>query len=298
MLVVAGPTAGGKSDLAVGLAERLDAEIVGADSRQIYRYMDVGTAKPEAPLRARVRHHLIDVADPDEPYDVARWRSDALASAAEIAARGRRVVVCGGTGLYLRSLSRGLFRGPAADPGLRAAWEERAREDPDAAHAELARVDPASAARLHPNDRVRVVRALEVFSTTGKPLSAWHAEHGLSERPFGVLTLEVVREAADLQARIERRAAAMVACGLVDEVRALRMRFPDAERALAAIGYREAAAVIDGRLDADDLVAAIATATRRYAKRQRTWLRGQTETTAVDADDVDPAFRVAERFFS
>lgn len=299
VLVIAGPTASGKSGLAVDLAEALGAEIVGADSRQVYRYMDAGTAKPEARLRARVRHHLIDVVDPDADYDVAAWRSGALSALADIHARGRLAIVCGGTGLYLRSLERGLFAGPPADPALRRRLEQEEASSPGALHARLAQVDPSAAARIHANDRVRLVRALEVFEATGRPLSAWLSEHGLSERPFAALTLEVEVSREELRERIEARSKAMVDAGLVEELESLYARgYSPGTRAFQAIGYREAGLCLAGMLPRHRLAESIATATTQYAKRQRTWLRGQSDTVKVARGDVGAGLRLARKFFS
>jgi len=299
VLVIAGPTAAGKSELAVVVAEALGAEIVGADSRQVYRYMDAGTAKPEAPLRARVRHHLIDIVDPDTDYDVAAWRSGALSALADIHRRGRAAIVCGGTGLYLRSLERGLFAGPPADSSLRRRLEDQDLATPGALHARLAEVDPAAAARIHANDRVRLVRALEVYEVTGRPLSAWLAEHGLSERPFATLTLEVEVSREQLRERIEARSKAMVEGGLVEELESLYARgYPPGTRAFQAIGYREAGLCLAGALPAHRLAELIGRATMQYAKRQRTWLRGQANTVKVVRGDAEAALRLARKFFS
>lgn len=298
VLVVAGPTAAGKSELAVAVAESLGAEIVGADSRQIYRLLDVGTAKPTREQRERARHHLVDVADPDEDWDVATWRAAAFAALADIESRGRPAIVCGGTGLYLRSLARGLFAGPPADPPLRERLEAEERERSGALHERLSTVDPASARRIHANDRVRLVRALEVHELTGRPLSAWLAEHGLEEKPFETLTIEVDVEAAVLRERIAARSRAMVEEGIVEELEALLRRYPPSTRAFDAIGYREAADVLAGRLDRGRLAEAIATSTAQYAKRQRTWLRGQARTVKVPAGDAARVARLAREFFS
>jgi tRNA dimethylallyltransferase len=298
VLVIAGSTACGKSELAVLLAEKLDAEIVGADSRQVYRFMDVGTAKPTQEQRARAAHHLVDIVDPDEDYDVAAWRSAALSALAAIHSRGCRAIVCGGTGLYLRSLGRGLFAGPAADPAVRERLQREERQSPGALHRRLCELDAASARRIHANDLVRTVRALEVHELTGRPLSAWLAEHVLSERPFDMLTLEVEIEREILRERIVARSRAMVDAGIVDELAALHRRYPANTRAFDAIGYRQAADCLAGRLAPDHLADAISVATVQYAKRQRTWLRGQLETTQVAAGSDSAALRLAGDFFS
>lgn len=291
LLVVCGPTAVGKTDLAVELAERFGGEVVGADSRQVYRAMDVATSKPSAELRGRIPHHLIDIVDPDQPFDVADWRHRALDSLADIASRGRVAIVCGGTGLYLRSLLFGLFDGPPADAALRERLAGEERKRAGTLHSRLAEVDSASAARIHANDLVRLVRALEVFETTGDTLTAWHARHGLAERPFDTLVLEVTLPREDLHRRIDARAKSMVAAGLLDEVRALGRRYDLDLKAFSAIGYREARACLRGDLAEDALASAVARATRAYAKRQRVWLRGQMSTVPVPTGDLVLATR-------
>ena len=297
VLVVCGPTAVGKSELAVELAERLGGEIVGADSRQVYRHMNVATAKPGAALRARCVHHLIDIVDPDEPLDVAAWRELALDALADVAARGRTAIVCGGTGLYLRSLLAGLFAGPPADAALRARLAEEERHEPGSLHRRLAIVDPSSAARIHPNDLVRIVRALEVYETTAETLATWHARHGLSDRAFESLCLEVTLPREELHLRIEARTEAMVAGGLLDEVRSLGERYDLDLKAFSAIGYREARACLRGTIAPPDLGAAITRSTRAYAKRQRVWLRGQMSTVPVGPTDIARAADLASAFF-
>ncbi|MFN2377027.1 MAG: tRNA (adenosine(37)-N6)-dimethylallyltransferase MiaA [Candidatus Binatia bacterium] len=299
VLVIAGPTACGKSDLAFELARALGAEIVGADSRQVYRYMDIGTAKPGTAQRHAVRHHLIDVVDPDEDYDVAAWRSAAMAALADIHARGRLPIVCGGTGLYLRSLVRGLFAGPPADAGRRARLEAEEAGNPGSLHVRLAEVDPVTARRIHANDLLRTVRALEVHEATGRPLSAWLGEHGLSEKPFESLTLEIDVDRETLRSRIEARSVAMVDEGIVEELSSLYARgYPPGTRVFDAIGYREAALCLEGRLDRSGLATAIAVSTSQYAKRQRTWLRGQMGTVKVPPGDTSASLRLAREFFS
>ncbi len=299
VLVIAGPTASGKSDIAVEVAEAVGAEIVGADSRQVYRYMDAGTAKPTAAQRARVPHHLLDVVDPDENYDVARWRSDAMSALAAIHARGAKAVVCGGTGLYLRSLARGLFAGPPADAAIRARLEAEEKNAPGSLHARLSQVDAASARRIHANDVVRTVRALEVHEATGRPLSAWLGEHALSEKPFDAKTVEIDAPRDVLAERVAARSRDMVRQGIVEELKGLYDRgYGPETRAFDAIGYRQAADCLAGRLAASGLADAIALATLQYAKRQRTWLRGQMDTQKVALGDTRGALRLARAFFS
>ena len=299
VLVVAGATASGKSAMAVALAQALGAEIVGADSRQVYQRMDIGTAKPSQEERELVRHHVVDVVDPAEPYDVSQWRRDALDALSDIHARGKLAIVCGGTGLYIRSLTRGLFSGPPADPLVRERLEAREAVTPGCLHRELQREDAASAARIHPNDLLRTVRALEVKESTGRPLSAWLAEHGLSERLFETLTLDVSVDRDLLRERIAERSRRMVEDGLIEELAGLyALGYAPTTRAFDAIGYRQAAMCLEGTLPRNEVADAVSLATSQYAKRQRTWLRGQAEARPVAPDARPEALRLARAFFS
>jgi tRNA dimethylallyltransferase len=275
LVVVAGPTAAGKSDAALRLCEERGAELVSCDSLQVYRGFDVGSAKPSAGEQARVRHHLIDVAAPGEDFTAARYLAAARGAIEDAAGRGRGVVVAGGSGLYLRALLHGLAPAPGRDPGLRARLEAMStRFGERRLWRHLRRVDPDAAQRIAPRDRVRVVRALEVFHLTGRPLSAHHraGELPLPGHEARVFVLDPGQAA--LRPRVERRTAAMLEAGLVEEVRTLLERHGEV-RPLAAIGYREVVAHLRGELPAGALAAAITTATMRYAKRQRTWFRHQ-----------------------
>lgn len=275
LVCLVGPTASGKSALALELAARVGGEIVSADSRQVYRHLDIGTAKATAAERAAVPHHCLDLIEPEEVFDVARFRAAAAAAVEDVTRRGRVPLVVGGTGLYVRALVGGLCPAPARVPALRAALAAAAAAEGTAAlHRRLAVADPAAAARIDPRDGVRIVRALEVGLATGVPLSTWQARHGFAERPYEVLMLGLARPVAELDARIAARVSAMVAAGLLEEVRALRARGLGEEApGLAAVGYREMLACLSGRLDLGAAVAATVLATRRFAKRQRTWFR-------------------------
>jgi tRNA dimethylallyltransferase len=279
ILCLVGPTASGKTALALDVAERLDAEIVSADSRQVYRGMDVGTAKPTPAERARVRHHALDLVEPDEPFDAGRYRAAAFAAIADVTARGRHVLVVGGTGLYLRALRFGLCPAPPRIPRLRAvlkAWA--AREGAPALHRRLALVDPIAAGRIHANDTVRIVRALEVALATGRRLSDWQRTHGFAEPSVDALVLGLAVDTPALDARIAARVDTMLAVGWLDEVRALVARgYPDDAPVWRTLGYGEMRAVVEGRTDLAAARAACVLATRRYAKRQRTWFRHEPE---------------------
>lgn len=289
-----GPTASGKTAVGVALARRIGAEVVALDSMTLYRGMDVGTAKPTEAERGGVPHHLIDVLDPWEPSSVADYLRRADLAAREIEARGRRVLFVGGTPLYLKALLRGLFDGPPADPALRDRLGREADARGDLAlHARLAEVDPASAARLHPNDRRRVIRALEVFAATGLPLGALQAEH---DRPAsGVAALAIERPRAEIHARIDARVVAMVGGGLVDEARRLRdAPRPIGETAAQGVGYREAFAFLRGEVDEPTMVDLIRARTRQFAKRQATWFRGLAEVRPWPVPPDEPPEATAE----
>ncbi len=277
-IALVGPTASGKTELAIELARRFDAEIVGADSRQVYRGLDVGSAKPTAAQRAAVPHHLIDVAEPDEVFNCARFRELALEAIGDIRARGKRVLVVGGTGLYVRVLRHGLFPGPGRDPDLRRRLTAEEDAAPGALHRRLEEVDPAAAARLHARDRVRLIRALEVYELSGRPISAWQAEHRFANggQEMTVIALELPR--AEIYARIEARCAAMIEGGLIEEVRGLLdAGYAPELPALQSPGYREIGEYLRGLCDLDTARERVARATRRLAKRQMTWLRGEAE---------------------
>lgn len=278
-LVLTGPTGSGKTALALELAPRLNAEIVAADSMTLYRGMDVGTAKPTADEQARVPHHLIDLLDPWESATVAWWLDRANAAVADIESRGKTALFVGGTPFYLKALLCGLFPSPPVDEELRRRLEAEAEAvGPVAFHARLAAVDAASAQRLHPNDVRRVVRALEVWHQTGKPISewqqqAWWAGERPRFRPGACLALTVPRD--ELYARIDHRVAAMFASGWIEEVRRLRGSvYPLSREAGMALGYREVGEFLDGRRALAETVAEVQLRTRQFAKRQLTWFRG------------------------
>ena len=287
-VLLLGPTASGKSALALRLAQQLPLEIVSIDSAQVYRGMDIGTAKPSAAERAAVPHHLIDIRDPAEPYSAAAFVRDATATIADIRARGRVPLVVGGTMLYAKALREGLAELPSADPALRSEIEADARAlGWPALHARLAAIDPTTAARLKPNDRQRIQRALEICAQTGRPMSELLTAHGASTPPVMIALLPADR--AELHRRIAVRFDAMLAAGLVDEVRALRARgdlvadLPS----MRSVGYRQAWKFLDGALAADEFRAAGIAATRQLAKRQITWLRSMRNATFLDPFAAD-----------
>lgn len=299
LLIIVGPTAVGKTGLAIALANRFSAEIVGADSVQIYRGLDIGSAKPTPEEQAQARHHLVDVADPAEQFSAARFAELADAAIADISARDKRVLVAGGTGLYVRALLYGLAPAPPADEKireeLRGQWDELG---PAAMHARLAELDPEAARRLHPNDRQRVLRALEVCLATGRPLSAWQADHGFSDLRYRHVLVGLDRARDELYKRIELRSRLMWDGGLVEETRAvLDGGAPPDAHGLNTLGYRQAVAVILGRMSREEALEDTIRQTKAYAKRQLTWFRGMDGIHWHSPDDIEGiAARAADLF--
>lgn len=276
LVVIAGPTASGKTGAALALARALSGELIGADSVQVYRGFDIGSAKPDAAELDGIAHHLIDVIDPDEAIDAMGYARLADAAIADVVTRGKVPLIVGGTGLWIRALVRGLVDVPLPDPEIRARLEARAEaEGAPALHAHLAEVDPLSAESIHPNDALRIVRALEVFEQTGRALGELRREHALGEprHPTLFVVLEAKGEAHDLT--IEKRIDAMIDSGWVDEVRALLDRWPRSARAFGSVGYREMVAHVLDEVSLQDTKRAIRKSTRLYARRQRTWFGGE-----------------------
>ena len=279
LLVIAGPTASGKSALALDLAEQLNGEIICVDSLTVYRGLAIGSAKPTAEQQQRVPHHLLDIREPTDPFTASDFRTAAAAAIHEIAGRGKRPILAGGTGLYLRSLLRGLNKAPGEDPVLREALRERLeREGGAVLLAELAKVDPDTAQRLHPNNRNRIIRALEVFQTSGIPLAQFQAEHGFADSPYHALQFCLDLPRPTLYQRIDDRVDAMLAAGLVAEVQGLlQTGIPADCKPLQAIGYKEVVAYLQGRHDQNEMIRLIKRNTRHFAKRQLTWFRAEPE---------------------
>ena len=278
LLCLLGPTAVGKTEIAIQLAQRLNAEIVSVDSRQIYRQMDIGTAKPTTEEQQAARHHLIDCVDISEPFSVADYQSLADAAITDIQNRGKQVLLAGGAGLYFRAVVDGLFEGPSADTALRERLEQEAVQfGVEALHERLRACDPISAERIHPNNVVRVIRALEVYELTGTPMSEhqqqWQYQH--QRYPFTAFCLTMPR--ALLYSRIEQRVDVMLANGLVAEVESLLAEgYARDSAALRSFGYRELIDYLDGKCTYLEAVAQLKQNTRRFAKRQLTWFRKDT----------------------
>lgn len=294
--VIAGPTASGKTALAVALARRLGGEIVNADSQQVYRGLDVGTAKPTAEERAAARHHLLDLVEPGEGMDAARFAALADAAIEDIAARGGVPIVAGGTGLYVRALLHGVVAAPGRDPALRLRLEEEAaRLGRPALHARLGEIDPEAAQRIRPNDLVRIVRALEI-AASGRLPSELFAAHAFGADRYDAVLLALDPPRAELHRRIDARVAEMFAGGLLDEARALRVRFGGAMPPKLPIGYGEAIACVSGELPLAEAIRRVQVAHRRYARRQVVWLRKERGVEWVRPPyDADALARRVER---
>ncbi|MCE9574826.1 MAG: tRNA (adenosine(37)-N6)-dimethylallyltransferase MiaA [Deltaproteobacteria bacterium] len=297
LVVIVGPTASGKTRLAVDLARRTGGEVVSADSQQVYAGMDIGTGKATADERAAVPHHLIDIVAPDDTMTAARFITLADAAIADIAARGRPVIVCGGTGLYIRALLLGLFEGPPADAALRAELDAAADAHGTAhLHARLAAIDPAMARKIDPHDQKRLVRALEVHQLTGVPMSEHQArhDHRTAAARYPHVLVGLSPERATLHARIEARVDAMIAAGLVDEVAGLRARgFAPPMRSQGAIGYAEVHDHLAGVHSLATMIELIKRNSRRYARRQISWhrpdplVRWHSEASDVDLGSLE-----------
>jgi tRNA dimethylallyltransferase len=291
LLAIVGPTGVGKTALAVALAREWPIEAVSVDSRQVFRRMDIGTGKPTAAERRALVHHLLDVVEPDDPYDAARFARDAAAAIGDIRARGRWPVLVGGSGLYLRALLHGLSPLPPADLALRRQLRaEAAAEGPAALHARLATQDPEAAARLHPRDLVRVTRALEIALLTGRPASAlWRHGGRRPPSPYRVLVVGLTMSREALYARLDARVDRMLAAGLLAEVEALLAAgFAPELPAMHGIGYRHLVPVVRQGVRLADAVRAMKRDTRRYAKRQWTWFLRDAVTHWVAVEPHEP----------
>ena len=285
-VALVGPTATGKSILALHLAQRFRGEIISADSVQVYRGLDIGTAKPLAEDRRMVPHHLVDICEPDEDYSAASFRQQADEIICGLHRCKTPIFVVGGTGLYLKALTRGLFRGPAADSELRSVLQQKAeKEGSEVLHRELRRLDAEAASRIHPHDRFRIIRALEVCSLGGKPISLFQREHGFRDAPYDVLKIGLCCEREDLYKRIDLRVERMVESGWVGEVRSLlNQGYGPGLKSMQSIGYRHIVSHLLADLPLEEAVRLIKRDTRRYAKRQITWFKADAEIYWFPAD--------------
>lgn len=287
IVVIAGPTASGKSSLAIELALLFSGEIISADSMQVYKYMDIGTAKPALKERAGIPHHLIDVAEPDEEYTAARFKADAGELIKEIRGRGNNVFVAGGTGLYIKALTEGLFEGPEGDRSLRDELLREARlEGRNHLHKRLKEVDPESAAGIHPNNLRRVIRALEVYYVSDRPISSFHKAHAFGERPYRTLKIGIKKDRPDLYGDIDERVDKMISDGLVDEVkRLIASGYSSDLKPMGALGYKEVLGFLRGGFPLEEAIRLLKRNTRHYAKRQMTWFKKDTEISWFSPDD-------------
>lgn len=297
ILIIAGPTAVGKTDASILLAQEQGAEVVSADSMQIYRGMDIGTAKPSQEQRKLVYHHMIDIAEPDQPYSVGDYLRDARAAIDGILASGGTPIVVGGTGLYIRALTRGLFQGPPADLELRERLLLREAEgEAGSLYSDLVKVDPEAAVKIHPNDLRRTIRALEVYYLRDKKLSAFQQEHSFQDRPYRFRLLFLVRSRSELYPRIEQRVDQMIEAGLEAEVRTLMERGYRPElSSLQGLGYKHFLDCFLGKTLRDEAVALLKRDTRRFAKRQFTWFRREPDAQWVDITGLDQTGEIVAR---
>ena len=300
IISICGPTGIGKTSFAISLAQKFNGEIIGADSMQIYKELDIGTAKPDAEELAAATHHLVDFLDPAEDYDAGRYVTDADGVIDTLVEAGKLPIVAGGTGLYIRALIHGLFRAKPADSTmlstLEKEWEEKGGET---LHKELEACDPVSAARIHPNDGFRVIRALEVFRTTGKPISEKQEDHGFAEERYQSLTFGLTMDRDRLYDRINRRVDIMMDQGLLNEVVQLKEKGYSLDlKAMQCIGYRHMGMYLKGEVDLDEAVRLLKRDTRRYAKRQFTWFRKEPGLIWIEPTDTERAHALVEAFLN
>jgi len=299
VVVLCGPTAVGKTALACSIAERFPVEVVSADSRQVYRGMDIGTAKPTAEEQRRVRHHLIDVVDPDGNFTAANFVAHGQRAIAAIHARGALPLIVGGTGLYIRALTSGLIDAPPADAELRARLQrEEEAGGAGTLYRRLQQVDPQQAATMHPHNLVRVIRALEVFEASGRPLSEFQRQHRFADEPYRLLKIGLDLPRVELDARINRRVEVMYESGLIEETAGLLAAgFHPELKSMRTIGYRETVQYLAGVFERDAAIVRIQTETRRYARRQQTWFRKENAIISFESlRETDSILKAIECF--
>ena len=298
IVIICGPTGIGKTAVAIDLAQRFKGQIIGADSMQIYKYMDIGTAKPTAEEQARVVHHMVGIVAPDEPFDAARYAEHARRIIAELCQHHILPFVVGGTGLYIKALLYGLFNDDVSDPQIRARLKAEAEtHGVEYLHQRLSRLDPETAQRLHPHDTYRILRALEVVEASGKCISHHHREHGFDEQPFDALKIGLKMEREFLYERINQRVDAMLAAGFLGEVKDLLKKGYTADiKAMQSLGYRHMVDAIQGRLTLAECVRRLKRDHRRYAKRQLTWFNADPEIVWKTPGQLEEMVRLVHRF--
>lgn len=301
IIVIVGPTASGKSALAIELSRRFDGEIVSADSMQVYRYMDIGTAKPVKEEREKIPHHLIDIVDPDEEFTAARYRDEASKVIMEIHKRGKNVFVVGGTGLYIRALTKGLFKGPGSDAQIRSelAMLGSGSDGAGYLYEKLKEADPQAAIGIHPNNTARIIRALEVYYLTNKPISVFQKEHNFSEEPYEVVKIGLSVDRKFLYKSIEDRVDNMIKAGLAEEARrVLDMGYSPGLKTMRGLGYKEIIGYIQNKYSLEDAVREIKKNTRRYAKRQMTWFKKEADIRWFSSEEKDKIISLIEGFLN
>ena len=298
IITICGPTGIGKTGFAISLAQKFNGEIIGADSMQIYKYLDIGTAKPDADERAAAPHHLVDFLDPALDFDAGQYETMASKLIHTLDGDGKLPIVAGGTGLYIRSLLYGLFRSRPADPGtIESLTRELEERGSIVLHGELERCDPDAARRIHPNDGFRIVRALEVFRNCGATISKKQEDHGFAQKKFDSLTLGLTMDRDRLYDRINRRVDIMMEQGLLNEVAQLREKGYSLElKSMQSIGYRHMGMYLRGEVDLDEAVRLLKRDTRRYAKRQFTWFRKEPGLIWIQPSETERAFDLVEKF--
>jgi len=298
LIVISGPTGIGKTAVAIAVAETFGGEIIGADSMQIYRYMDIGTAKPTAEEQTRVTHHMIDVTNPDENFDAARYARMARACVHKLAQNNILPIIAGGTGLYIKALLYGLSSEAIADKVVRNRLKNEATTKGSRfLHKRLASRDPSAAKRIHPNDTFRIIRALEVYEITGRQMSSIQTAHRFGDHLFDALKIGLCMDREALYTQIDRRVEDMIATGLVDEVKGLLGRGFDPEiKAMQSIGYRHITSFLQGKLSREEAIRTMKRDTRRYAKRQMTWFKRVPDIIWVAPDNQDRIFKKIAAF--
>ena len=298
VVVICGPTGIGKTAVGIQLAEKMGGEIVSADSMQIYRYMDIGTAKPTADEQTRIIHHMIDIVDPDEDFDAVRFAEMAREKVMQLHQRGVTPLVVGGTGLYIKALLQGLFQSNPVDPKTRERLMKEAVENGSGIlYDRLKRVDPNTADRLHPNDSHRIIRALETIESTGQSISEHQQAHGFADEPFNALKICLQIDRQKLYDRIDQRVDFMIEAGFVDEVKKLLgMDYSADLKSMQSIGYRHMADFLEGRLSWDECVRTLKRDTRRFAKRQFTWFGADQQIQWYEPDQLNEIVRLVEGF--
>ncbi|CAN2041609.1 tRNA dimethylallyltransferase [Candidatus Magnetomoraceae bacterium gMMP-15] len=290
VIIIAGPTGVGKTSVVLKLAKKLGGEIIGADAMQIYRYMDIGTAKPTPHEQAIAPHHLIDVVNPNEPFDAAKFKDMAGSIIKMLHKKGCPIYAAGGTGLYIKALTRGLFSEKGKNEKLRADLKKEAQNGADL-HKRLKKCDPDAAARIHPNDSYRIIRALEIYEITGKTISQHHKDHNFSKSPYRVFKIGLIRERDILYERINLRVDAMINQGFYEEVQGLlKMGYSSSLKSMKSLGYRHICDFIEGRFSWEEAVRLLKQDTRRYAKRQLTWFKADPDIIWIEPEQINSLY--------